>query len=120
METTLREALYMETRVLDIEHVAKKKQLFMKHRIQDNAASDLMKVTINAKTKGGWKQRTEKLENKLNIDTEDYTKSKQAFKTDIGKKINKNFKDTIEEKGKNKSKVQHLKHGQPDWKPGNT
>ena len=85
----------------------------------DNA-SDLMKVTINANTKGGWKQRTEKLEKELNIETRDYNKSKQAFKTDIGKKINKKFTQTIEEKGKSKSKVQHLKHGQPDWKPGST
>ena len=46
METTLREALYMETGMLEIEHVAKKKQLFMKRRIQDNAASDLMKVKL--------------------------------------------------------------------------
>ncbi len=42
----------METGMLDIEHAAKKKQLLMKHRIQDNA-SELMKITINSNIKWG-------------------------------------------------------------------
>ena len=117
--STPREPLYMETGLLDIEHAAQKKQLLMKHRIQDNA-SDLMNITINANTKGGWKQRTENLENELNIETQDYTKPKNAFKTQITAKINKKFKDNIEKKGKDKSKVKHLKQGQPDWIPGKT
>ena len=91
----------METEMLDIEHSAKEKQLLMKHRIQDNA-SELMKITINSNIKGGWKQRTVKLENELNIHAQDYTKSKQTFKTDIGNKINKMFHNSTDEKGKDK------------------
>ncbi len=107
--STPRETLYMETGMLDIEHAAQKKQLLMKHSIQDNA-SDLMNI---ANTKGGW----ENLENRLNIETQDYTKSKKAFKTHITERINIKFKESIEEKGKNKSKVKHLKQGQSEWIP---
>ncbi len=63
---TPRETLYMETGILDIEHGAKKKQILMKHRIHDNA-SELMQTAINAGIKGGWKERTDKLEQELNI-----------------------------------------------------
>ncbi len=96
--STVREALYMETGMLDIEHAAKKKQLLMKHRIQDNA-SKLMKITINSNIKGGWKQRTDKLENKLNVQAQDYTRSKQTFKINIENKISKMFHDSTDEKG---------------------
>ena len=80
--------------MLDIEHAAKKKQLLMKHRIQDNA-SELMKITINSNIKGGWKQRTDKLKNELDIQAQDYRKSKQTFKIDIENKISKMFHDTL-------------------------
>ncbi len=89
----------------------------MKHRVQDNA-SELMIITINSNIKGGWKQRTDKLENELNIQAQDYTKSKQTFKIDIENKISKMFYDSTDEKGKDESKIQHLKQGQPNWKPG--
>ncbi len=73
----------------------------MKHRIRDNA-SDLMNVTINANIKGGWKERTEKLENELNIQPEDSTKSKHSFKRNTDKKVNQMFCESINEKGDNK------------------
>ncbi len=66
----------------------------MKNRIQDNA-SDQMNITINANNKVGWKHRTEKVENELNIEAQDYTKPKKAFKTHITERINQKFKDSI-------------------------
>ncbi len=116
--STPREALYMETGMLDTEHAAKKKQLLMKHRIQDTA-SDLMKTTTNSNIKGGWKERTEKLEQELNLQQQDYTATKSQFSKTINEKVNKMFHASIEEKGKEKSKIKHLKEGQPDWEPGN-
>ncbi len=50
------------------------------------------------------------------MDTQDYTKSKKAFKTHFPERINQKFKDILEEKGKDKSKVK----GQLDWIPGKT
>ena len=115
--STPREALYMETGIIDIEHQAKKKQLMMKHRIK-TTASKLMETTINANTKGGWKTRLEKLENTINLDEREYDKSKQPLKTQINGKINKAFRDKIEKDAEDKSKVKHLKEGQPEWEPG--
>ncbi len=103
--STPREALYMETGILDIEHQAKKKQLLMKHRIKDTA-SELMETTINANTKGGWKARIEKLERSISLDETEYNKSKQTFKNQVSQKINEAFKEKIEKDGKEKSKVQ--------------
>ncbi len=106
-----------ETGILDIEHGAKKKQILMKHRIQDNA-SELMQTAIDAGIKSGWKERTDKLDEELNIQPQDYTKSKETFKTHATKRINNLFRKNIEHKGQGKSKVQHLKCGQPNWNPG--
>ncbi len=77
--STPREALYMETGLIDVEHQAIKKQVMMKHRIQDTA-SDLMRGTMNADTKGGWKARVAAMENALELNENDYNKPKNALK----------------------------------------
>ncbi len=115
--STPREALYMETGIIDIEHQAKKKQLMMKHRIKDTA-SKLMEATISANIKGGWKARLKKLEGTISLNQKEYDKPKQALKTQINQKINKAFKDKIEKDAEEKSKVKHLSDGQPQWEPG--
>ena len=115
--STPREALYMETGIIDVEHQTKKKQLMMKHRIKDTA-SKLMETTINADIKGGWKTRLDQLEKTINLDKKAYDKPKQSLKTHISQKINKAFKEKIEKDAEEKSKVKHLRDGQPQWEPG--
>ena len=41
-----------------------------------------------------------------------------GLKNQVSQKINEAFKEKIEKDGKDKSKVQHLKNGQPQWEPG--
>ncbi len=115
--STPREALYMETGLIDIEHQSKTKQVMMKHRIKDNA-SQLMKTAIDAGVKGGWKERLNNLEQAMQLDENDYSKTKHCLKREVSLKINKMFKEKIEKDAQDKSKVQHLKTGQPEWEPG--
>ncbi len=84
----------METRIIDIGHQAKKKQLVMKHRIKDTS-SKLMETTINADVKGGWKSRLENLEKGINLTEEDYSKTKHSLKAQVNQKINRTFKRNL-------------------------
>ncbi len=115
--STPREALCMETGIIDIEHQSKTKQVMMKHRIKDNA-SQLMKTAIDAGVKGGWKETLNNLEQAIQLDDNDYSKTKHCLKREVSLKINKMFKEKMEKDAQDKSKVQHLKNGQPKWEPG--
>ena len=108
----------METGIIDIEHQAKKKQIMMKHRIKHTASNlSLMETTMNAGIRG-WKSRTEALGKAIDLSEGAYDKSKQSFKTEINRSVNKKYKEKIEKDSENKSKVQHLKEGQQEWEPG--
>jgi uncharacterized protein YggT (Ycf19 family) len=57
--TTPREALYMETGLLDIDTIAKQKRITMKDRL-DKTANQLLKTTLKNEQKGRWSQKTKK------------------------------------------------------------
>ena len=66
---------------------------------------------MNAKVKGGWKELTDKLNSEMG--------TANNTKPQIRSKINTNFKQRIEEKGKDKSKVQFLLNGKnEEWAVG--
>ncbi len=115
--STPRESLYMETGLIDIEHQAKKKQLMMKHRIK-KTASNLMTSTINSNTKGGWSDRLSELEKSINLTENEYDKTKLTMKKEVNKRIKESFQEKINKDAEEKSKVQHLVNGQPNWEPG--
>ncbi len=77
-----------------------------------------METTINADIKGGWKARLENLEKDINLSEQDYNKTKHSLKTQVNQKINRAFKKKLGKNAENKSKVQHLLNGQPEWEPG--
>ena len=108
----------METGLTDAEHLAKSRQLMMSHRLKDTAY-ELITSTINANTKGGWKQRLEKTMEANSLQETDLQCTKQQAKTKINENISTTFKRKLNTDSQDKSKVQHLLNGTGDWKPTN-
>ncbi len=115
--TTPRETLYMETGMLDIEHLAKQKQIMMKQRLHQTA-SEMVKNVLKSNIKGNWKDRTLKTIKELNLTEAEIHDKKSTVKRKVTQRIKINFKENIDKKGNDKSKVKHLKDGTQDWEPG--
>ncbi len=82
-QTTPREALYMETGLLDIETINKKNRISMQKRVNTTPASMTAKV-LNEGIKGGWKEETERL-----IKEEEITHTEMGGPKHAGKKARK-------------------------------
>ncbi len=54
---------------------------------------------------------------KIGISNEDIVESTYKSKRIVRKKTMEYFKQTIEKEGKDKSRVQYLLEGKPEWKP---
>ena len=108
--STPREALYIELGILDLEQRRKKNRINMEHRV-NKKGTETTKTAMNAHIKGGWKELTDKLNSAMG--------TTNNTKPQIKNKINTNFKQRIEEEGKNKSKVQFLLNGRKqEWTVG--
>ena len=84
--TTPREVLYMETGLMDIEHICMRNRINMDKRLNMNPDS----ITYKAKENGaklGWKHGTEKLKTELSIAPEDMQGSKEHTKNAVKEKV---------------------------------
>ena len=103
--STPRETLYIELGILDLESRRKKNRINMEQRV-NKKGSETTKTVMNAKIKGGWKEKTEALKQSIGIEGT----NKNLTKT----KINEAFKKDLKNKATNKSKVQHLLNGKKE------
>ena len=101
--STPRETLYIELGILDLESRRKKNRINMEQRVNKKGSET---TVMNAKIKGGWKEKTEALKQSIGIEEP----NKNLTKT----KINEAFKQDIMNKATNKSKVQHLLNGKKE------
>ena len=115
--STPREALYIETGLLDIQTLAKRNRLNMYARLLENS-NELIKAVINYPG-SMWRKTTESLMDEMTITQEDLEMPRYTRKRTIKEKTMKAFKTTITEGGENKTKVQHLLQGKNhQWSPG--
>ena len=116
--TTPREVLYIETGLMDIEHICSKNRINMEKRISMNPDSITYKTMENG-AKHGWKYETEKTKQQHNILPEDMQGSLDQTKRVINTKVQSQFAKQIEVSGRDKSKVQHLinQGRNEEWKP---
>ena len=110
--STPREALYIETGLLDIETLDDKNRISMGERLRKNSNNLLDEIT-NQDTPGGWKEYLE--ETKIKYDITDNTNEDEANNTSPKEKILKAFKTRIEKEGENKSKINYLLEGHQGW-----
>ena len=116
-QSTPREALYIETGLIDPETLIKRNRINMQQRIK-RGSNQMMKTVLTANTKGGWAQTTEQIKAELQIHENDLNASRATVKKSINKKAMTYFQQKITQEGKDKSKVQHLLSGRENWQPG--
>ena len=115
--STPREALYMETGLLDVETIADSKRLNMKARLNRNRSEMMEKVLKHPGCQ--WEQENKKIIEKYRINNEDLKGTKYATKNKIRKKIFEGFKTRICETSNNKSKMKYYEESKTEWSPGN-
>ena len=116
-KTTPREALYVETGLLDIENTIIKNRINYNVRVLNTDKINLGILTRNDE-KGSWKEKTNKLIEEYQITTEDMTGKKESTKRKIGIKIRNKFKNNLETTGKTKSKIKFLLDNKQEWTIG--
>ena len=116
--STPREALYIETGLLDPDTLIKRNRVMMQDRIRKGETT-LTKKIIEHNQKGGWKEYTENIKQEMKITDDEMIGKKDTIKKIVGKKTKAYFKEMIDKEGKDKSKVGYLLQGyEGEWKPG--
>ena len=111
-EATPREALYIETGLLDVETMIDIKRLNMMARLNDNR-SELM-TTVLTNPEGKWMKRTKEIMEKYNIEDEDLTskeKANEAINLAVHMKMYRNVNAVREER----SKLKFFLDGKISW-----
>ena len=112
--STPREALYIETGLLDNEYTISRNRINMQTRL-NRTQNKLIKSARESGNKGGWEEETEETKTKMKIRKKDY-KGNDLPKTIIKKRVNTAFKKNLVQTGKEKSKVMYLTQGRKKWK----
>ena len=116
--TTPREAIYIETGIIDIEHTVMKNRVNMDKRLSNNQECIAQKVREKGATRG-WKYVTQQIKERININNQDMEGSKDQVKNKVKEKIKEAFKNHIDRSGAEKSKIKHLMNTRSNqWEPG--
>ena len=116
-QSTPREALYIETGLLDPEAIRLKKRVLMEHRMMNGTSQRMKRFTTYNNTTTKWAEETNKAKQELGIDEGDMRGEKTTVKHRVNNKIKEWFKERMEKESNNKSKVQHLLEGIKNWEP---
>ena len=111
--TTPREALYIETGLLDPRTIMDQKRIMM----QPKSSNTNLGAALNkSENKNTWNSITNKIMEEYKVTSQLPTKN--AHKKYVTKKIHDCFKKRIEQESENKSKIKHLLEGRGQWSPG--
>ena len=113
---TPREALYIETGLLDPEAIIIKNRINMENRIR-NGTNKTMKSILEIETPRSWAQENKKLKSKLGIMEEEISETHQESKSAVKEKIKEDFKKRINEEMQGKSKMEYYLEGKKQWEP---
>ena len=115
-DSTPREALYIETGLLDTETTADSKRLSMKARLEHNK-SQIMETMLNY-PECKWAKNTKETMAQYNITNQELIGSKNQTKTTIKKCIQEGLKQRLINDAQGKSKMNHFLTGKQEWKVG--
>ena len=119
-QSTPREALYIDTGLLDPQTISMKQTIIMDHRLATGNSNRLSRL-VQAEGKQSWKELTDLMKTRLEITEEDSSGKPETVKYKIRKKARTYFKRKLVEDGQSKSKVQFLINGKGDqWEAGKT
>ena len=88
----------------------------MKYRLEQRK-HDFLTTIFNQTDPGSWHKKTEELEKYIKV-KQNEQESKRQNKKNIKIATQKKFKEEIDKRGREKSKVQHLIEGRKSWKVG--
>ena len=112
---TPREALYIETGLLDVETVMDAKRLNMMARL-NRSKSELM-ATVLANPECKWIKKTREIMNKYGIEPEDLTGPKEKTKFEINQSVSLEFRRKMTKDREERSKLNYFLEGKVIWKP---
>ena len=116
-QTTPREALYIETGLLDPQTIAMKQRINMDHRLKNGTSSRLSRLA-QAEGTYTWKELTDQYKTLAQVDENDLVGEPNTVKKKVKSKILQYFKGKINSDSTDKSKVRHLLEGKIDWNAG--
>ena len=114
--STPREALYMETGLLDVETIVDSKRLNVKARLNRNKSEMMDKVLKHHGCQ--WELVNKRTMEKYRIIEENLKGTKYATKNIIREKVNVGFKNRMFETSSNKSKMKYYIESKSKWQPG--
>ena len=117
-KSTPREALYIETGILDITHIIDKRKLGMYNRL-DKTKNKLIQNILESNANKTWQKDIFKIAEHYNITENQLKETKHKTKEIIKQTINKRFKTDLNENGQDKHKIQHLITNKPNWQAQN-
>ena len=115
--STPREAIYIETGLLDPETIIKKNRISMESRII-KGTNLTMKELINMKDEGSWAEQNKKLKEEIKIEDSDINGSEYHLKNTIQKRMKRNLEDKLKASAETKSKMKYYMDGKQTWKVG--
>ena len=115
-QTTPREALYIDTGLLDIITMIDMNRISMRKRLE-RKPNTLMENLDKSNIAKGWHTLTEQTMNQYNVSSQDMDHTKAKFDRILTRKVNLVFREKMETEGLRKSKVSHLLEGKMGWKP---
>ena len=115
-DSTPREALYIETGLLDIETIADSKRLNMKARLNRDKSDMMAKILSYPECQ--WEKDTARAMEKNHITPSDLTGSKNQVKETVRKAVEAKFKRVAESASPGKSKLTYFLEGKCDWQSG--
>ena len=114
-DATPREAMYIETGLLDVKTTADSKRLNMKARLNREKSELMAKILDNPNCM--WEKDTKTTMERNGLQPEELTGSKYQTKNTVKKAIMIKFKDDLVKSAEGKSKMQYFLKDKEDWQP---
>ena len=114
-DSTPREALYIETGLLDIETIMDIKRINMMSRLTKERSILMNNIINNPECR--WKKKTKEVMEKYNITQWELAEEKEFVKTIVKYNVHEKFKEKMIQNPENKSKIAYFLERKEDWKP---
>ena len=116
-QSTPREALYIETGLLDPETIQHKQRVSMNQRITVGDSARMKNLATNDTQNSHWQSLVKASKEKLKIEPNHLNGKLPTVKAAIKRKALEYFKTKTENDSTQKSKMKHLLEGRTEWKP---
>ena len=117
-DATPRQALYIETGLLDVEMRIDKKRLCMMARLKNDRSIMMDNILNNPKCK--WKSKTREIMEKYNIYEWELAEEKSVTRRIIAERTKEKFKERMAIMTEGKSKTIFFLNGKDEWDPEKT